>query len=45
MGVLRLCSGRRSMRSMQHLNQEAIQKRGPGKLEKLFASDDMWVVK
>jgi 2-oxoglutarate/2-oxoacid ferredoxin oxidoreductase subunit beta len=45
MGVLRCVQRPTFDESMQHLTQEAIQKRGAGKLEKLFASEDMWVVK
>jgi 2-oxoglutarate ferredoxin oxidoreductase subunit beta len=45
MGVLRCVERPTFDETMQHLTQEAVQKKGPGKLEKLFASDDMWTVK
>ena len=45
MGVLRCVERPTYDETMQHLTQEAVQKKGPGKLEKLFASDDMWTVK
>jgi 2-oxoglutarate ferredoxin oxidoreductase subunit beta len=45
MGVLRAVERPTYDETLQQLNQEAIAKRGAGKLEKLFASDDMWTVK
>ena len=45
MGVLRCVQRPTYDESMRRLNEESIQKRGPGKLDKLFASDDIWVVK
>jgi 2-oxoglutarate ferredoxin oxidoreductase subunit beta len=45
MGVLRCVERPTFNETMTHLTQEAIQKKGPGKLEKLFASEDMWTVK
>ena len=44
-GVLR-CVERPTFDGQLHQQHEtAVQKKGKGKLEELFASDDMWVVK